>query len=231
MARAWLVTPFALLLACSRTGVPVDERPDATATAEDTDGDAGAGEAGTSDLTTADADGGPEVSTAWSTPDATLDDAPRAAVCPATPPVAGTPCTPYDTWESYCTYGTEVLSDCRTIFRCREGDPTWVEVPRCHMVTDCPPQPAARKACGVDRGRCAYADGEHCVCTGLDGYHCARPALGCPLVPPNAGTLCETEGLVCDYSVDEECCDHGNTGYRADCKRGVWSWRFLYGGP
>lgn len=175
----------------------------------------------------------PDVSSTWYSPDATLDDAPRAAVCPATPPTPGTPCTPYDVWESYCSYGTEALSDCRTIFRCRVGSPTWVEIPGCKMVTDCPAAPAAGKACGVTLGRCVYLDGEHCVCHGWDPptYHCKRPDAGCPSVAPNAGTVCDTLGQLCEYRVQGPCCDSPSIGYLASCKGGVWFWTFDHGGP
>ncbi len=175
----------------------------------------------------------PDGGGAWYSLDATLDDAPRAAVCPATPPTPGTPCTPYDVWESYCGYGTEALSDCRTIFRCRVGSPSWVQIPGCKMVTDCPAAPASRTACNVPLGRCAYPDGEHCICPGFGDfrYRCAKPDPGCPSVAPNAGTVCDTVGQVCDYWVDVGCCDRANVGYRATCTHGVWYWTFNYGGP
>ncbi len=224
MARGASATPIALMLAaCNSTSVAFDEP-------NDTAPDAARADVAVDETAwdTGRPDPAPDAGS-WSVPDATLDDAPRAAVCPTTPPVPDTPCTPYDTWESYCSYGTETLSDCRTIFRCREGNP-WVEVPRCKMVADCPTQPAARKTCGIDLGRCLYADGEHCVCSQGE-YRCSPLDVGCPIVAPNAGTLCATEGQVCDYRVDEGCCDRQETGYLTTCKRGVWSWQFNYGGP
>jgi hypothetical protein len=66
-------------------------------------------------------------------------------------------------------------------------------------------------------GECGYPDGTICTCGNFLGpmWICYTPSGACPLVVPNAGTPCASEGLTCPYD---------GCNMVVVCSSGLWGW-------
>lgn len=162
-----------------------------------------------------------------------------AALCPATPPKAGDPCTPpsdatFDD-RAHCSWGDDPRPDCRTTALCQD-DGTWsVSSPgaACDvspLPAECPePPPTSGAVCAPGALACWYPSGEMCLCSDCEGgtqypicmgidppeWACGFPPDGCPATIPQAGVACDTPGLSCGPSCELD----------VVCENGSWVWR------
>ena len=164
--------------------------------------------------------------------------------CPEQEPQAGTDCTPEGI---VCSYGSSVSSLCRATYTCSgyswmvASEGPCVEPPEGY----CPEVPPTNRERCVASGpddpamwtdfrsgtTCEYDGGVGCEC------HCCFPELGeqveellawvcqyppedlnCPLVAPNLGEGCATEGTECTYG------DPCRSGHKVACRDGVWEY-------
>ncbi len=160
-------------------------------------------------------------------------------MCPASAPTAGTPCQSGAT----CQYGSDPRGrGCRTFAQCGSAQTWKVTVPTvgypsyCVPITaaaTCPASVAAAQgqSCSTDLSFCNIG-GAACACTacpwnggGLGTscgtqltWHCQSAAPGdspdCPVLDPNPGTSCSSEGLSCTYYC-------GGSG-KYVCQGGYW---------
>jgi hypothetical protein len=162
-----------------------------------------------------------------------------SALCPASPPTAGTPCTPPESTtfgdRAHCSWGDDPRPECRTSARCQDDGIWSVAEPAAGCTV--PPLPAACPApapepttvCSDPSLSCWYSDGERCGCSACLGgseypvcqpidppeWACATPAAGCPTTIPQAGSACSTPGLSCGPSCE----------LVVICEDGSWIWR------
>jgi hypothetical protein len=161
-------------------------------------------------------------------------------LCPASPPTQGAACP---TKSVACQYGSDPRGrGCRTFAQCGPAN-TWnVSVPTvgypsyCLPLNDPGPCPASvtaaqGQACPTDLSFCDVG-GAPCACTACSwnggglGQSCGtpltwrcqtRPAQNspdCPVLDPNPGASCASEGLSCTYYC-------GGAG-KYLCQDGVW---------
>lgn len=150
--------------------------------------------------------------------------------CPAAVPKPNTLCPKNNLT---CTYGDDVLPNCRQRIDCMNG--VWGSPSICTRPPGtCPGTPPPGKPgetqCSNQGLACGYSDGTICGCTNCPGpcmsgpphWYCAPPpsTAGCPSLAPNAGTACASPGLSCDYGN----CATMNTVH-AVCENGTWDWK------
>jgi hypothetical protein len=147
--------------------------------------------------------------------------------CPTDPP--GTEaCLP----GLSCTYGDDLRAQCRSRFRCVEA--VWSStVAKCADLISCDQVPegfpkqgdactTVGEDCTLDNGtfgkvycRCDACTGASCT----KNWECEGPPTGCPIVVPNDGQPCDTNGVSCLYGN----CSMAN-GLQVDCTNKIWRW-------
>lgn len=161
--------------------------------------------------------------------DATRGDAsdPGDEICPSVAPKDGASCTtPGFPYFPTCTYGDSVVPTCRVSAWCASGlSPTtsaWTTTSACYADPRCGVTPPKSGDGCTASGVCGYVDGSMCECLPSPAgtrWQCYQPEPGCPTFIPNAGTVCKTEGLACNYG--PVVCGWGS---RATCASGRWRW-------
>jgi hypothetical protein len=161
--------------------------------------------------------------------------------CPTDPPAAGNACTPPWTINgttspplAHCSWGEDPRPQCRVRGTCVDGK--WQISPADQLPCAAVPLPAsclaappvnttpcsdATLACWYDDGtRCACSDcqsgSEFPICKTIDPpeWFCDQPEPNCPIILPQAGEPCGTEGLSCGRGCD----------LVVQCHSGVWQW-------
>ena len=131
-----------------------------------------------------------------------------------------------------CTYGDDLRARCRTRFKCVGA--AWAStLAVCAPLISCDQVPEGfpkqGDACTTVGEDCTLANGAYgtvyCRCDACTGTQCAKtwecagPPTGCPLLLPNDGQPCDTDGLSCMYGN----CSMAN-GLQVACTKKVWNW-------
>ena len=152
-----------------------------------------------------------------------------ATLCPAAEPNGGECSAPTG---FHCTYGEQVRPECRHEWTCGDGG-TWITTkgvclspPADHCQFTEPPS----GVCGQEGDVCVVGAATICQCSACFGGPCMAPppvwqcsgppaTSGCPMVVPNDGSACTSEGLECTYG---NVCSA--SGALARCMSGLWVW-------
>jgi hypothetical protein len=152
----------------------------------------------------------------------------RNNVCPAMQPNSGDACTLDPTVT--CEYGDDNRPGCRARVTCSAG--VWqTAVPSC-LPLPAPgeqgcPTVTSTDSCPTDGLACDLGNDSVCVCTACSGpcsqfprWACSVPptTAGCSARPPQLGSACSTENLVCTYG--PMCAPPFAAARR--CKDGAW---------
>jgi hypothetical protein len=146
--------------------------------------------------------------------------------CPVNEPVGGASCDL--TAAPACSYGDTVRPECRDVWTCAGG--VWSTAKT--ACAQFPPGVCGNMSqegltCTTQGAVCTYGD-TICMCDDCAAGPCmappiwqciSPPAAPCPMIAPNEGSACSTEGAQCDYGF--LCAGEGE---QATCTNGLWVW-------